>query len=215
MPLVISIVGRSNSGKTTLLEKIIPELSQRGFALAAIKHTLHDFEMDYPGKDTWRLARAGSDTVVLGSPHKVALIRHAQDSTLDELLALTGEDHDLVLLEGFKQSRFPKVEVHRKGFGDLVCKGPALVAVVSDEPVEADVPQFSPDQVGPLVDLMLEKAVQWPGEESVTVSIEGHTVPLNEMQQAAVRKAVLGSLPGPDSSKKFEQLHITLRRGKG
>lgn len=168
MPFSVSIVGRSNSGKTTLLEKVVGELKQRGYRLATIKHSAHDFELDHPGKDSWRHAKAGSDTVVVSSPRKMALIKRvARDTSLPELLHLIGSDFDFVLVEGFKNSSLPKIEVHRKGKGELLCSEEELLGVVTDEPLSVSVPQFTPDEVRPLVDLLEQGFLAWRRADDV------------------------------------------------
>ena len=158
MSAVISFVGRSNSGKTTLLESLIGELKQRGHSVAAIKHSVHDLELDHPGKDSWRFAGAGSDAVVLGSPKKVVLIKRVdREATLEDLLKLIGDDYELILVEGFKDSNTPKIEVHREVLGGLVCSPEKLFAVVTDEPLNVSVPQFSFGQSVALVDLIEQR----------------------------------------------------------
>jgi molybdopterin-guanine dinucleotide biosynthesis protein MobB len=82
MKPIVSIVGRTNSGKTTLIEKLIPELKKRGYKVGVIKHTKHQFEIDHPGKDTWRMTKAGADTVVIVSDKKLAMIRTTNYQTL-------------------------------------------------------------------------------------------------------------------------------------
>jgi len=158
MPVVVSVVGRSNSGKTTLLERLIPELRRRGYKVAVVKHSVRGFDLDQPGKDSWRLAEAGSDAIVLSGPQKVALIRKvAREATLEELLTVIGDDYDLILVEGFKQSNYPKIEVHRKVQGDLVSPPEELSAVVTDEPLNVAAPQFSVDQGVALADLIEDR----------------------------------------------------------
>ncbi|MBI2915086.1 MAG: molybdopterin-guanine dinucleotide biosynthesis protein B [Firmicutes bacterium] len=160
---MVCVVGRSNSGKTTLIEKLLPDLKNRGLRVGTIKHDAHSFDMDHPGKDTWRHAQAGADAVLISSATKLALIRKMDgEAGLDELAGmLTGVD--LILAEGYKRSSRPKVEVVAPPSGisawptamdrpGLLC-GPDdnLVAVVSDYPVEAGgAPRFSWDQVNSL-----------------------------------------------------------------
>jgi molybdopterin-guanine dinucleotide biosynthesis protein MobB len=142
----ISFVAKSGTGKTTLLEKVIAELKGRGWRIGVIKHDAHRFDIDHPGKDSYRLTAAGADTMLISSPEKLALVKkHAESPPLDELLATYFRDVDLVLTEGFKKSGLPKIEVHRsERSSTLLCRGeehdPTLVAVASDAPLELDVP---------------------------------------------------------------------------
>jgi len=144
----ISFVAKSGTGKTTLLEKVIADLKNRGWRVGVIKHDAHRFEIDHPGKDSYRLAAAGADTMLISSPEKLALVkRHATTPPLLELLETYFTDVDIVLTEGFKQSNLPKIEVHRRErSATLLCRGqehdPTLIAVASDEPLELDVPLF-------------------------------------------------------------------------
>ena len=86
---IVSVVGKSGAGKTTYLEKLIPELKARGYRVGVIKHDVHDFDIDRPGKDSWRLAQAGSDCVVISGPRKLALIsQRDEEATLQELAGL-------------------------------------------------------------------------------------------------------------------------------
>jgi len=111
MPPVISIVGESKSGKTTLIEALISELKSRGYRLATIKHSVHRLNFDKPEKDSWRHIQAGSDATAIVSPDQVVLIKvAAQEPDLSEIARLLGEDYDIILGEGFKQSRVPKLE---------------------------------------------------------------------------------------------------------
>ncbi len=154
---VISVVGYANSGKTTLLVKLIKELKKRGFKVATIKHHHNNFEIDIPGKDTWRHAQAGADTVVLASPGKVAVIERTQrEMTLDEIAGkITGVD--LIITEGFKKEHKPKIEVFRSETHDKLITPPAeLLAVVSDIDF-ADSPTFALDDAVGLVDFLSGK----------------------------------------------------------
>jgi molybdopterin-guanine dinucleotide biosynthesis protein B len=145
MPVpILSIIGKSGSGKTTLLEKLIPELKRRGYRLATIKHHAHaGFEIDQPGKDSWRHAQAGSDMVVITAPDKLALIERLEhELSLDEIAArISGVD--LILTEGFKNAGKPAIEVLRQGRGlALVSEPDQLMAIASDAPLEASAPVF-------------------------------------------------------------------------
>ena len=156
---IISLVGRSSSGKTTLLEKLIPELRRRGYKVATIKHHAHPgFEIDRPGKDTWRHAQAGSEHVVIAAPDKVASIRRvARAQTLDEIAA-TIYDVDVILTEGYKRADKPKIEVVRAArSAEPICDPGELLAIVSDVALSIGVPRFGLDDAVGLADLIAER----------------------------------------------------------
>ncbi len=153
---LLSIVGRSGSGKTTLLEKLIPELKRRGYRVAVIKHHPHPgAAFDLPGKDTWRLAQAGADHVVLAAPDQVLHRRSlAAELPLEALTAGIG-DVDLILTEGYKHGPAPKIEVNRREHSaTLVLPPEALLAVVSDQRFDLPLPRFDLDDVRGLADLI-------------------------------------------------------------
>lgn len=152
---VISVVGKSGVGKTTALERIIGELKGRGYRVGTVKHDIHGFEMDKPGKDSWRHAQAGSDAVAVSGPRKMALIRNTDgEMPLDEIVSLMG-DVDLVITEGYKRGNRPKIEVSRleRGSG-LLCQAEELIGILADYPVEMPVPQFGLEDAAGVVDLL-------------------------------------------------------------
>ena len=111
---IISIVGKSDSGKTNFLEAIIPKLKEKGLRVGTIKHDVHGFDIDKPGKDTWRHKQAGADLVLISSPYKISLIKDVdKDSELDELREKYIDDVDLILTEGYKSGDKAKVEIFR------------------------------------------------------------------------------------------------------
>jgi len=135
-PSVMGIVGRSGSGKTTLLTDLIPELTGRGLSVSTIKHTHHDFDMDQPGKDSYRHREAGAREVLLTSARRWALLHELQaepEPDMDELLERMSPV-DVLLVEGFKSHAYPKVEVHRPAAGHplLAAKDTSVVAVATD-----------------------------------------------------------------------------------
>lgn len=148
MPPVVSFVGRSRSGKTTFIEKLVPVLKARGHRIGVIKHAFHPFEMDTEGKDSWRHKAAGADAVMVASRGRVALVRDWPDYGLDDLLPYF-HDVDLILTEGFKRADKPKIEIVRsERNAEPLCKGSAdLIAVVSDLPLDAGVPCFGLESV--------------------------------------------------------------------
>lgn len=152
---IISVVGKSEVGKTTFLEKLIAELKRRGYRVATVKHDVHGFDIDRPGKDSWRLAQAGSDSVVIASPQKLALIKHLdRELTLSEIAVLL-DDVDIILTEGYKRGDAPKIEVSRRERGEeLLCTAEELVAIVSDQPFGLGVPEFGLDDSVGVADLL-------------------------------------------------------------
>ncbi len=148
---VVCFVARSGTGKTTFLEKLIPCLKARGLRVGVVKHHAHATAFDVPGKDSYRMAQAGADIVVGACAVQVAVFYQASGTAdLDALLAQHLRDADLVLAEGFKHSRYPKIEICRAacatynaaGFPELLCAPEELLAVVSDCPVDVHVPRF-------------------------------------------------------------------------
>lgn len=143
---VVAFVAKSNTGKTTLLEQVIRELKSRGYKLGVIKHDAHRFDIDHPGKDSYRLTAAGADTMLISSQEKLALVkRHQAAPPLEELIPTYFSDMDIVVTEGFKMSPVPKVEVHRQERSPtLLCRGehndPNLIAIASDAELDVDVP---------------------------------------------------------------------------
>ncbi|CAG9174860.1 molybdopterin-guanine dinucleotide biosynthesis protein B [Cupriavidus respiraculi] len=138
---VFGIAGSSGSGKTTLLDRLIPRLVGAGLRVAGIKHTHHGFDPDTPGKDSWRMREAGCANVVLvGESHLTLMRRYPADTppTLSDALALLPRDTDLVLVEGYKRSDFPKLEIYRPAHGKppLWPEFPGIVAVATDAPEE-------------------------------------------------------------------------------
>lgn len=154
-PPVLCIVGSSNTGKTTLVENLITEYKRLGFRVGTVKHHIGEFEIDYPGKDSWRHTQAGADVVFVSSPFKAAMIKKVeQELTLEQVVDLMGEV-DIVLAEGYKESDRPKI---------LVCSGdPALQANPAPECVICTIghcdnyegfPTFEPDDVQGLVNFL-------------------------------------------------------------
>jgi molybdopterin-guanine dinucleotide biosynthesis protein B len=144
---IFGLAGWSGSGKTTLLAALIPELAARGLSVSTIKHAHHDFDIDRPGKDSWRHRQAGAREVMVASARRWALmheLRGDAEPSLDELVThLTPVD--VVIVEGFKRHPHPKLEVHRPSLGKplLYPDDPHIVAIASDEPFAAPLPLLS------------------------------------------------------------------------
>jgi molybdopterin-guanine dinucleotide biosynthesis protein MobB len=163
IPLV-TIIGKSGCGKTTLLEKLVAELKRRNYKLATIKHHSHrGFDIDKPGKDSWRFFQAGSDHVIIASPDKIASYRKIeQELSLEEITASV-TDVDLILVEGYKQAGKPSLEIVRAANSrELIGSTEQRFAVAADFPLDLGVPQFGLDDVLAIADLIEQRFLKKP-----------------------------------------------------
>jgi len=155
---IICIVGKSESGKTTLIEKLISELKKRGYRIGSIKHTCQTFDIDKKGKDSWRHRKAGSDTVIITSTDKIAMIK---DNDCESLLCLEKyfDNIDLVIAEGFNKENMPKIEIVRKANSkEPVCLGDnQLIALVTDTDIDHKVPRFNLEEIDNIADFIENK----------------------------------------------------------
>lgn len=133
---VLCFVGASNSGKTTLIEKVIRALTLRGYQVVTVKHTHKSFEIDAEGKDSWRHRAAGAKTVILSSSTQFAVFSGTKEElTIEDILRRFSDDADILIVEGFKRDHYPKIEVHRRGVSkELLCvSDPSVIALASDD----------------------------------------------------------------------------------
>ena len=157
---ILGIAGYSGSGKTTLIEKLVPILVKGGLRVSIIKHAHHQFEVDQPGKDSYRHRQAGCTEVLVSSSRRWALMQELRgdaEPALDEQLRRFSPC-DLVLVEGYKHDPIPRIEVHRAG-GDrplLFPRDPHVIAVATDEPLETKLPQFGLDDASAIARFVLE-----------------------------------------------------------
>lgn len=156
---VIGFAGWSGSGKTTLVEQVIGLLEDRGLVVSLIKHAHHEFEIDYPGKDSYRHRHAGCREVLVTSANRWAVmheLRGRPELRLDEALAQLSPC-DVVLVEGFKREPIPKIEIYREEIGkpQLFPNDPHVIAVASDKPVETDLPQLDLNQPAAVADFIV------------------------------------------------------------
>ncbi len=156
---IVSVVGNSGVGKTTFLEKLIREMKSRGFRVAAIKHDAHNFQMDYPGKDTHRLTEAGSDIVMISAAGELALLEKVEkERSLDDLVAMVSDRVDIVVTEGYRRAAKAKIEVSRRDFGSELVSAPQdLLALVTDQQFDLDVPHFGLNDAGGVADLLVSR----------------------------------------------------------
>ncbi len=165
-PVVMAFVAWSGTGKTTLVERIVALASGHGLVVGALKHDAHRFEIDKPGKDSHRFSAAGANTMLIMADDKLALVRkHDVVPPVEELINTHFSHCDLVLVEGWKTSSLPRIEVHRPEQGRTLLSrdeshNPYLVAVASDGPVEVDVPVLDLNDPAEVLGFILEKGWQ-------------------------------------------------------
>ncbi len=158
-PPVVAVVGLSGSGKTTLIVGLVKELQRLGLRVATIKHHLHDFEMDKPGKDTWLHRRAGAFGTVLSTPHSIGMVRDVDHDHTPQELAVLLPGADIILAEGYKNSKTPKIEVFRQELSSapLNLDDPTLMAIVSETDVDWEGPRFSPDDFADISHMLMRR----------------------------------------------------------
>lgn len=211
---IISIVGKSNSGKTTLLERIITELKQRGHKVAIVKHSHHANALDTESKDTWRFTQAGSELSAINSLDHLAIYRR-MDRYFDpqEISDFVLWDYDIILTEGFKGSNYPKIEVHQSEQGDDLLTDPELLlAVVTDKPLALDVPQYSRDDIKGISDLIEETIINKTRENHISLIVNGEAVPVDSPLEDLLTRSLLAMIPGRHENGEIKDIHISLRR---
>ncbi len=155
-PLVI-IAGRSGAGKTTLLEKLIPEIKNRGLRVGTIKHHPGEYDIDHPGKDSWRHKKAGAETTIISSPGLITMVMDADHDHNPRELSSFFRDMDIILVEGFKFHDLPKVEIFRPEIHDKprFTEDPNLIAMLTDADLHLDIPTFKLDDIKGLADYLM------------------------------------------------------------
>lgn len=214
MPPVIAFVGRPDCGKTTLLEKLLPELNRRGLKVGTIKHHVHAFEMDREGKDTWRHKRAGARVVALSSPTGLGVVRDTDhDPAVLELLDRYFYDVDLVLAEGYKHTDLPKIEVFRGSVhaAPLPDRDETWLAMVSDRRPVGDLPWFGLDDIIPLADFLVARLSKPNTPPRATLLVDGKPVALNNFVGQFLARTVTGMTSTLKGCEQAREITITIR----
>ena len=156
---ILSIVGRSNSGKTTLIERLIPELVKAGYRVATVKHAGHGFDLDTEGKDSWRHKRADAGTVIIVSKGSLAMFADVPHEIKVEELRdrFVGGEYDLIIAEGWKSEGFSKILIVRDQIGEVPVSLDGLLAVVSNKPLDVPVPVLDPDDIESLRNVIIRR----------------------------------------------------------
>lgn len=203
MPAAVSLIGKPDCGKTTLLEKLIPELTARGLKVGTIKHHVHAFEMDTPAKDSWRHKQAGASVVALSSPTGLGIIRDTDsDLAVEYLVDQYFRDVDLVITEGYKRSSLPKIEVFRKEAhaAPLGCVDETLIATVSDVSLYEGIPRYGLDDISGLAGFLVDSLVSPAGErnfpeDTIGLTVNGSAVRLDPAVKKMLNRNIRGLVP--------------------
>lgn len=156
---IVSFVGRSNSGKTTLIERVIPELVRAGYRVATVKHAGHGFDLDTEGKDSWRHKRAGASSVVVVSRGSLAMFADVPEEMKVEEVRdrFLDSSYDLIIAEGWKSEGYPKIVIIREQVGEVPIAPDGLLAVVSDKPIDLPVPVLDLNDVTGVAALIMKR----------------------------------------------------------
>jgi molybdopterin-guanine dinucleotide biosynthesis protein B len=214
---IISIVGASNSGKTTFLEKLIPELVSRGYKVGAIKHDAHGFEMDREGKDTWRLRRAGAGVIAISSTDQLAWIRRTDsEMNLQEIAARFFWSEDILITEGFKSAHFPKIEVFRSAVEPkpICSSGDNLIALITDDAVDAQVPGFSFSDPSGVADFLEGRYLRDRKKRRMLVLVDGKPMPMKDFVEDFVAGGIIGMLSTLRGYDNPDNISIHIRLGE-
>lgn len=218
MPSIISIVGKSNSGKTTLIEKLLPILSERGYKAATIKHDSHSFDIDKEGKDTYRHKQAGAKAVIISSPKKAALIMDVdREADLDDLAMLLPFDIDIVLTEGFKSLKMPKIEVYNTSVSrEFLCKNDnTLAAVATDNLDDSEIinvnNKFHINDIEKIADFIENTFIKKKSEIAL-LYINGKKIVLNEFVKETLVSTITGLLKPLKGYNDPTNIHIKIEK---
>ena len=210
---IISIIGYSESGKTTLIEKLIAELKLRNISVGVVKHAKCGFDIDQEGKDSWRFTQSGADAVALASGEKIACIRHPLGGGLSELVYRFMEDVELVLAEGFSSEHLPKILIPGES-GIPPFNEKELIAVVGDVQEDFNVPKFHQDDVKAIVDFILDfiQKQEMELKDTVHLAINGRRVPLNRFTRKVMEGVIMGMIEPLHGVENPQTIEISISR---
>jgi len=209
MPPILSIIGYSDLGKTTLLEGISTEIKQRGYRTVAVKHARETFEIDKKDRSSEPLGQAEA----VSSPREFAAVRKTDhDLTPGEISRYIEDDCDLILAEGFKQGSTMKIEVCKKGDGGQLLAHPEEpLALVSDENLDVEKPQLKRDDIHGLTDFIKKWLAGQPGE-AVDLYINGVSIPLNQFASDIIDRTLAGMTSSLKGVNEIYSLRVAPRR---
>ena len=208
---VILIVGEKASGKTSLMEKLIAELSRRGLRVGAFKHSSHHLDFDREDKDTGRFARAGAHAVAASSDSMVVFYCTTEELWDPERLRdRFFEKVDILLGEGFKQAPFPKIAVLQKGEDISKYKDHGLLAVVADARIKSELPRFSMDEIDSLADLLEKQIRLKKGKREVTLYVNGRKIKIKPFIKEFFLNTISAMVASLRDTEKASRIIITI-----
>ena len=210
---IVSIVGKSDSGKTTLIEKIIPELNRRGYKVATVKHDVHGFDIDREGKDSWRHKKAGAHTVMISSPEKMAMVRDVkEDIPLKELRGRFIKDVDIIISEGYKNEKHPKIEVYRKDVHEeLLCsRKDLLIAIASDKEFDVGVPCLHLDDAQGITNIIEERFLKKKAKPSIMLRVNGENIVLKPFIKDMMIRSINGMISALKDCEDPKEVEISI-----
>jgi len=213
---VIAIVGKSGAGKTVIMEKLITEFKARGYCVGAVKHTHQAVELDEPGKDSWRFSQADSDAVAVSSPSRITIFKKLdREPSLEQTVLLLGDSYDIILAEGFKTTRAPKIEVCPTGkTEDMVCSESDLRAVISDRRIPVKIPVFGRDDIVKVADF-IEHEIIAAMPSDMYVMINGRNLPLKRFVKDIISSSILAMLGTLKTVGIIKTTQISIRANNG
>lgn len=202
-----------------MIEQLIPELTRRGYRVGAVKHDAHQFDIDHPGKDSWRHQQAGASVSVISSPEKVAVVRHVEiELTLDEIASAYLTDVDIILTEGFKRESKPKIEVLADGDSELISPLNEVFLVAGSTAVDVGRPKVGRDEISAMAEAIKTRFLKERSDDAgVSLVVDGKPIALNGIMKAMVANTIVGlvsSLKGVDNPDKVE-VRLLGRRSRG
>lgn len=215
-PPVVSFVGKSGSGKTTFLIKVVEELVKRGYNIGTIKHDAHSFDIDHKGKDSYRHKKAGATVVALSSPEKFAIIKDVKEEWRPErLISLFLNDCDCVITEGYKTGPFPKIEVLRKAHSTtpVSLDDDRLLAFVTDLDMnDWERPQFKLNDYKKVASFIEKEIIEGHKDKGVSLVVDGKVVELKPFIENLLKDGVTGMIRTLKGCSKAKEIEIRIKR---
>lgn len=209
----IAIVGESGSGKTDLVKRLIVEFKKRGKRIAVVKHCHEKIKLDKEGTDSWLFSEAGSDITVASSSNGIASVRKVDtDTSIAEILRFIGGSVDLVIFEGYKKGKIPKIEVHREETNkDLACPVQVLSAVATDSKLDIDIPQLPLNDASKIADF-IEDNLLTDSENDTLLFVNGQQIFIKSFVQDIISEGIVAMIKTLKGADDINNLDISIKR---